>query len=160
MLEQSDQQESCELLPAPFSQPPPLTQTADTNGWAVIKTALSVELVMSEIDWQVEHKRFMDVAYNRTLKAAKRAFSGWHISKQTDSVASCVGKMWDQWSRLLLRGRDPEPMLSGLIRHALLFVCTFPENTEPAATGQGVVSADFSTPTGERPSRARRGSPR
>ncbi|MGB2611765.1 MAG: DUF4160 domain-containing protein [Isosphaeraceae bacterium] len=38
--------------------------------------------------------------------------------------------------------------------------CTFPENTEPAATGQGVVSADFSTPTGERPSRARRGSPR
>ena len=39
-------------------------------------------------------------------------------------------------------------------------LCTFPENTEPAATGQGVVSADFSTPTGERPSRARRGSPR
>ena len=38
--------------------------------------------------------------------------------------------------------------------------CTFPENTEPAATGQGVVSADFSAPTGERPSRARRGSPR
>ena len=38
--------------------------------------------------------------------------------------------------------------------------CTFPENTEPAATGQGVVSADFSTPTGERPSRARRGSPK
>ena len=49
---------------------------------------------------------------------------------------------------------------------AFLFICdfstfcTFPENTEPAATGQGVVSADFSTPTGERPSRARRGSPR
>src|SRR5208337_500097 len=39
-------------------------------------------------------------------------------------------------------------------------VCTFPENTEPAATGQGVVSVDFSAPTGERPSRARRGSPR
>ena len=38
--------------------------------------------------------------------------------------------------------------------------CTFPENTEPAATGQGVVSADFSTPTGERPNRARRGLPR
>ncbi len=37
---------------------------------------------------------------------------------------------------------------------------TFPENTEPAATGQGVVSADFSTPTGERPSRATRRSPR
>ncbi len=48
--------------------------------------------------------------------------------------------------------------------HGLLlpsvWICTFPENTEPAATGQGVVSADFSTPIGERPSRARRGSPR
>ena len=39
-------------------------------------------------------------------------------------------------------------------------LCTFPENTEPAATGQGVVSADFSAQTGERPSRARRESPR
>ena len=50
-------------------------------------------------------------------------------------------------------------------KHSELFTdsqvaCTFPENTEPAATGQGVVSADFSAPTGERPSRARRGSPR
>ena len=44
---------------------------------------------------------------------------------------------------------------------AVLFLyCTFPENTEPAATGQGVVSAEISAPTGERPSRARRGSPR
>ena len=42
----------------------------------------------------------------------------------------------------------------------LPFSCTFPENTEPAATGQGVVSVDFSAPTGERLSRARRGSPR
>ena len=38
--------------------------------------------------------------------------------------------------------------------------CTFPENTELAAIGQGVVSTDFSAPTGERPSRARRGSPK
>ena len=59
---------------------------------------------MSEIDWQVEHKRFMDVAYNRTLKAAKQAFRGWHISKQEDSIACCIAKLWDQWSRLLLRG--------------------------------------------------------
>ena len=42
----------------------------------------------------------------------------------------------------------------------LLKDCTFPENAEAAATGQGVVIADFSTPIGERPSRARRGSPR
>ena len=75
-----------------------LTQTADTIDRAVIKTALSAESVMSEINWEVEHKRFMDVAFNRTLKAAKRAFSGWHISKQEDSIACCIGKMWDQWS--------------------------------------------------------------
>jgi hypothetical protein len=77
---------------------------------------------MNEVDWQVEHDRFMTLVYPRTLKAAKRAFSGWHISKQTDAVASCIGKMWCQWSLLLLRGRDPEPMIAGLIRHALLFV--------------------------------------
>ena len=77
---------------------------------------------MNEIDWQFEHKRFMDVAYLRTDKAAKRAFRNWHISKQQDSIACCIAKMWDPWSRLLLRGRDPEPMIAGLIRHALLFV--------------------------------------
>ena len=60
------------------------------------QTALSVELVMSEIDWQVEHKRFMTIAYDRTVKAAKRAFRSWHISKQEDSIACCIGKMWDQ----------------------------------------------------------------
>ena len=36
---------------------------------------------------------------------------------------------------------------------------TFPENTELAAIGQGVVTCTLA-PTGERPSRARRGSPR
>src|SRR5271157_3288294 len=77
---------------------------------------------MNEIDWQVEHKRFMDVAYPRTLKAAQRAFSGWHISKQRDAIATCIAEMWCQWSRLLLRGRNPEPMLTGLIKYALLFV--------------------------------------
>ena len=75
---------------------------------------------MVEINWEVEHERFMRVAYPRTLKAAERAFSGWHISKQRDAIATCTAKMWCQWSRLLLRGRNPEPMLSGLIKYALL----------------------------------------
>ena len=47
---------------------------------------------MNKIDWQVEHERFMRIAYPRTMKAAQRAFSGWHVSKQTDSVASCIGQ--------------------------------------------------------------------
>ena len=47
---------------------------------------------MSEIDWQVEHERFMNVAYPRTLKAAERAFSGWHISKQSDAIAICISQ--------------------------------------------------------------------
>ena len=34
-------------------------------------------------------------------------------------------------------------------RPHILPICTFPENTELAATGQGVASADFSAPTGE-----------
>ena len=73
---------------------------------------------MNNLNWQ-QHKRFMTIAYDRTQKAAQRAFSGWHITKQSDSVASCIGKMWDQWFRLLLRGRDPEPMIAGLMKCSL-----------------------------------------
>ena len=65
---------------------------------------------MVEINWEVEHRRFMDLAYNRTMKAAKRAFWGWHESKIDDSIAECVAKTWDSWSRLLVKGKNPEPM--------------------------------------------------
>ena len=54
---------------------PPLTQTADTIDRAVIKTAFSVESVMRKVNWEAEHKRFMELAYNRTLRAAERAFT-------------------------------------------------------------------------------------
>jgi hypothetical protein len=30
--------------------------------------------------------------------------------------------MWDQWSRLLLRGKDPETMIGSLIKFAILWV--------------------------------------
>ena len=60
----------------------------------------------------------MTIAYDRTQKAAKRAFSGWHISKQSEAVATCIAKMWDQWLRLLLRGRSPEPMIAGLLKYS------------------------------------------
>ena len=77
---------------------------------------------MVEINWEVEHRRFMDLAYNRTMKAAKRAFWGWHESKIDDSIAECVAKTWDSWSRLLVKGKNPEPMTSALIRFAVLWV--------------------------------------
>jgi len=81
-----------------------------------------MESVMNNLNWEQEHQRFMTISYERTLKAAKRAFYGWHESKRPDAIAECVAKLWDSWSRLLLRGRDPQPMLSGLIKFAVLWV--------------------------------------
>jgi hypothetical protein len=70
---------------------------------------------MSEINWEVEHKRFMDVAYDQALRAAKRAFSGWHPRKREDAQAEFMAKLVDQWWRLLERGKDPEPLLYPLL---------------------------------------------
>ena len=77
---------------------------------------------MNNLNWEQEHQRFVTIAYDRTQKAAKRAFYGWHESKRPDAIAECLGKMWDQWSRLLLRGRNPEPMTAALIKYAILWV--------------------------------------
>ena len=33
-----------------------------------------------------------------------------------------VAKMWDQWSRLLVQGKDPERMVKTLIKWAILWV--------------------------------------
>ena len=74
------------------------------------------------LDWAIEHERFNRVAYRRTLDAAKRAFKGWHERKRSDAVAEMVAKMWDQWSRLLVRGKDPERMVKTLIKWAVLWV--------------------------------------
>jgi hypothetical protein len=62
---------------------------------------------MNDLDWEAEHVRFMTVAYARTVTSAKRAFWGWHSRKKDDAIQECLAKRWDQWSRLLLRGRDP-----------------------------------------------------
>ncbi|MDB5352699.1 MAG: hypothetical protein JWN86_3946 [Planctomycetota bacterium] len=74
------------------------------------------------LDWTIEHERFERVAYHRTLDAAKRAFKGWHERKRDDAVSEMVAKMWDQWSRLLERGKDPEGMVKTLIKWAILWV--------------------------------------
>src|SRR6516225_6281157 len=70
---------------------------------------------MSTINWQAEHERFMVVAYDKAVRAAKRAFRHWHVSKQDDVQAEFMAKLWDQWKRLLERGKDPEPLLYPLL---------------------------------------------
>jgi hypothetical protein len=77
---------------------------------------------MPQIDWGFEQQRFMDVAYRRTVAAAHAAFRTWHRSKRDDAVAEMVGKMWSQWSLLLMRGKDPQPMIGPLIHWAKMWV--------------------------------------
>ncbi len=77
---------------------------------------------MNTLNWEPEHQRFMTIAYPRIVKAATNAFWHWKSSKRPDCIQETVGKAWDSWSRLLLRGRDPEPMLTGIIKFALLWV--------------------------------------
>ena len=74
------------------------------------------------MNWTLEQERFMTVAFEATRKAAKRAFWHWKSNKRDDAMQECLAKMWDQWSRLLLRGKNPEPMLGCLIKYALLWV--------------------------------------
>lgn len=71
---------------------------------------------------ETEQQRFERVAYPRTLGAARKAFKGWHERKRDDAVQECLAKMWDQWIRLVERGGDPEPILHGLIKYAVLWV--------------------------------------
>ena len=71
---------------------------------------------------EVAQERFIEVAYPTTLKAAQKAFKLWHERKREDAVLECVAKMWDQWIRLVNRGRNPEPLLNGLIKYAILWV--------------------------------------
>ena len=65
----------------------------------------------------------MDVAYDRALRAAKRAFWDWHPSKRDDAQAEFMGKVWDQWWRLLERGKRP--------RAAALFLAPLGEAVGP-----------------------------
>jgi hypothetical protein len=77
---------------------------------------------MNNVNWQVEHERFMTIVYPRIVKAATHAFWHWKSNKRLDAIQEAVVKVWDSYSRLLLRGRDPEPLLAGIIKYALLWV--------------------------------------
>jgi hypothetical protein len=74
------------------------------------------------MNWKAEHDRFMTIAYPATQKAARRAFWHWKSNKRDDAIQECHAKMWDQWSRLLLRGKNPETMIGSLLKFALLWV--------------------------------------
>ena len=71
---------------------------------------------------KVAQERFIEVAYPTALRAAQRAFKSWHERKRADAIQECLAKMWDEWIRLVNRGRNPEPLLKGLIKFAILWV--------------------------------------
>ena len=71
---------------------------------------------------ETEQDRFMRLAYARTVAAARKAFRSWHARKKEDAIQETLTKMFDQWIRLVQRGGDPEPIIGGMIYHALMFV--------------------------------------
>jgi hypothetical protein len=74
-----------------------------------------METAMSTIDWKAEQDRFLRIAHEPARRAAKRSFKRWHASKQDDAQAEFMAKMWDQWKRLVERGKDPAPLLYPLL---------------------------------------------
>ena len=106
----------------------------------------------------IKHTATLDQTRNDIAKAKKLLAINQKFQRAAGSIVS--------WRFIISSitpsdGTNPARVhVHGRMNYQNILYCTFPENTEPAATGQGVVSADFSTPTGERPSRARRGSPR
>jgi hypothetical protein len=74
------------------------------------------------MNWEQEKQRFMKIAYPATLKAARRAFWRWRYDKRDDAVQECLAKMWDQWSRLVQNGKNPQKMIGSLIKFAILWV--------------------------------------
>lgn len=77
---------------------------------------------MSTHDLGAEQRRFVEVAYPKTQKAARRAFWHWRENKRDDAIQECHAKVWDQWYRLVAKGKNPEPILGCLIKFALLWV--------------------------------------
>ena len=77
---------------------------------------------MNNLNWEQEHKRFMTVAYDRTKKAAKRAFWDGTIANALMPSPSASARCGISGQGSFCRGRNPEPMTSALIKYALLCV--------------------------------------
>ena len=71
---------------------------------------------------EAAQERFVEVAYPRAMKAAHKAFKSWHERKRLDCQQEFLGKLWQEWILLVNRGRNPEPLLNGLIKYAILWV--------------------------------------
>lgn len=71
---------------------------------------------------EATQERFVQVAYPRALKAAHKAFTFFHERKRLDCQQEFLGKLWQEWILLVKRGRNPEPLLNGLIKYAILWV--------------------------------------
>jgi hypothetical protein len=74
------------------------------------------------IDWKVEQDKFMEVAFHRCERAAKRAFKKWPERKRDDAVQEAQSKMWYQWACCLEKGKDPAEMIGPLIHWAIMHV--------------------------------------
>lgn len=77
---------------------------------------------MSTINWEHEKQRFMAVAFDKSQRAARRAFRHFPDSKRDDAEAEFIGKVWDQWWRVAERGNDPVPLLYPFIHWAKRWV--------------------------------------
>src|SRR3954471_19404341 len=74
------------------------------------------------INWEAEQRRFMEVAYPRAQRAARRAFKRWHSRKSEDAIAECVAKVWATWTYNVEKGKDPVALLGPNIHWAILWV--------------------------------------
>ena len=74
------------------------------------------------MNWANEQERFMAVAYDRTLDAARKAFRHWRSWKRDDAVAERVAKVWATWTYNLAKGKDPVALLGPNLRWAILWV--------------------------------------
>ena len=43
----------------------------------------------------------------RRSEQPTEAFKSWHERKRADAIQECVAKLWDEWIRLVNRGREP-----------------------------------------------------
>ena len=78
---------------------------------------------MKAIDWNVEHEKFMTLAFPAAQRAARRAFWNWREHKREEAIQECLSKVWDSWSRCLVHhGKRPETMIGSLIKFAILWV--------------------------------------
>jgi hypothetical protein len=69
-----------------------------------------------------EQRRFMETAYPRALRAARRAFKRRPRRKRQDAIAETVGKVRMTWVLNMEKGKDPMGLLGPNIHWAILWV--------------------------------------